>query len=114
MMYNDVGIGYALYQSRDPGAVLTGITPTFEVHVNTPLTHRDWDNPNDLAGTPDFLDLTYGVHAQLGRSTLLTFGFVTPVTGPRPFDYEVIGLINVYFGGTRRGPRLPAPPMLGG
>jgi hypothetical protein len=33
---------------------------------------------------------------------VFTFGFVTPVTGPRPFDFEIAALLNVRFGGARR------------
>jgi hypothetical protein len=44
---------------------------------------------------------------------LLTFGFVTPVTGPRPFDYEALLLFNVRFGRSRAAQRA-LPPVLGG
>ena len=40
ILYNDVGIGYHLYRARDEGRWITAVTPTFEVHVNTPLDHR--------------------------------------------------------------------------
>jgi hypothetical protein len=37
-MGNDVAAGYWLY--RNPDAILRGIIPTAEIHVNTPLNHR--------------------------------------------------------------------------
>jgi hypothetical protein len=111
LVYNDVGIGYFLIRETDPDIFLTALAPTFEVHVNTPLTHRDWANSKDPAGTPDSVNLTYGLNAEFFRRGVLTFGFVTPVTGPRPFNYEVIALFNLYFGNRVRR---PSPPILGG
>ncbi len=112
MAYNDLGIGYYLYRNPEPSGFLTALVPTFEVHVNDPLTHRDYNNPLDLTGTPDIVNLTYGLNALIGERSLFTFGVVTPVTGPRPFDYEIVVLFNFRFGRTRR-PRSPVP-MIGG
>ena len=85
------------------------MAPTFEVHVNTPLNHRDPFDANDLAGTPDVVNLTYGVNFEFCRTAVLTFGFVTPVTGPKPFDFEALLLFNLRFGGSRRARRRPSP-----
>jgi hypothetical protein len=101
MVYNDLGLGYFLYRSQRTDQFLTAIVPTFEAHINTPLTHRDEYDELDLAGTPDVVNLTCGLHTEFFGSALATFGFVTPVTGPRPFDFEVIALLNIYFGGPR-------------
>ena len=73
--------------------------------MNTPLTHRDPFNPKDPTGTPDVVNLTYGLNVEVYRRSVLTFGFVTPVTGPRPFDFEFLLLFNRRFGGSRS----PAP-----
>jgi hypothetical protein len=108
MVYNDVGIGYYVYRNRDPVGVLTALVPTFEVHVNDPLTHGDFNNPLDLTGTADIVDLTYGINALLGPNSVFTFGVVTPVTGPHPFSYELLVLLNFRFGRSR-GPRAPLP-----
>ena len=86
--------------------------PTFEVHVNSPLTHGDYNNQLDLTGTPYVVNLTYGINALLGPNSVFTFGVVTPVTGPRPFDYEMLCLINFRFGRSR-GRRAPVP-IVGG
>jgi hypothetical protein len=112
MVYNDIGIGYYVYRNPDPYGVLTALVPTFEVHVNTPLTHGDYNNPLDLTGTPDVVNLTYGISALLGPNSVFTFGVVTPVTTPRPFDYEVLCLINFRFGRSR-GRQAPVP-IVGG
>jgi len=111
MVYNDVGIGYYCLKSTDPEDFLTGIAPTFEVHVNSPLTHGDWTNRNDPGGVPNIVNLTYGINFGFYSRSILTFGLVTPVTGPRPFDYEAVILFNLFYGGTSR--RMQGyPPML--
>jgi hypothetical protein len=110
MVYNDVGVGYFVFRAEDPESLISTIAPTFEVHVNSPLTHRDWFNANDPSGTPDVVDLTYGVNVGLGGQAVLTFGWVTPVTGPRPFNYEAVLLLNWRFGRSRSG----ALPIVGG
>ncbi len=111
MVYNDLGIGYFVYRSADPNTALTSVAPTFEVHINDPLTHRDWFNANDPTGTADIVDLTYGLNLTFFRQSVLTFGMVTPVTGPRPFNYEAVLLFNWRFGRSRAG---AAPPIVGG
>jgi len=112
MVYNDIGIGYYVYKNPDPGAVLAALVPTFEVHVNNPLTHGDYTNQLDLTGTADVVNLTYGINALLGPNSVLTFGVVTPVTGPHPFTYEMLVLLNFRFGRSR-GARAPLP-IVGG
>ncbi len=113
LLYNDVGIGYFLLRSTDPQDWLTAIAPTFEVHVNDPLNHRDWNNRNDPGGVYDVVNLTYGINFVFNRRSILTFGMVTPVTGPRPFDYEALLLLNIFYGPTRRAMQGNAP-MVGG
>ena len=110
-MFNDVGIGYFLLRDPDPCRFLTAVAPTFEVHVNSPLNHHGFDNPNEPAGTPAVVNLTYGLNLEIHRNSLLTFGFVTPVTGPRPFDYEALVLFNFRFG---RSARRAIPPVTSG
>ena len=113
LLYNDVGIGYLVRRSADPRDWLTAVAPTFEVHVNTPLTHGDWTNRNDPGGVPNVVNLTYGINFEFRRCSILTFGLVTPVTGPKPFDYEALILLNVFYGRTRRAMQV-TPPVLGG
>ncbi|WP_435009254.1 hypothetical protein P12x_000506 [Tundrisphaera lichenicola] len=112
LAYNDVGAGYFLYQDPDPNSskFLTAIVPTAEVHINTPLNHRNPYDPNDVAGSANVVNLTEGVSFEFRRRSILTFGVVTPVTSPKPFDIEALILFNVRFGGSRR----TLPVMLGG
>ncbi|MEW4568316.1 hypothetical protein AB1L88_10650 [Tautonia sp. JC769] len=124
-LYNDIGFGYVLYQAESPDRFLTLIAPTFEVHINTPLTHRDPFDVEDPFGTPDMVNLTYGVNVGLTDRALLSSAIITPVTGPRPFDFEVAVLLNIYFGGANRLENAPpfarapglryatAPPIIG-
>lgn len=84
LLFNDLGTGYVL---RTPGSrFLAFVAPNFEVHVSTPLNHR---NPDGFVFASDLVTLTGGVHLGLGDGRpLLSFGLATPVTGPRPFDVE--------------------------
>ena len=110
LMYNDVGFGYFLIRNPDPHAFLTALAPTFEVHVNTPINHRDWVNRFDIAGTPGVVDLTYGINFGFKNSAVLTAAFVTPVTSPKPFDTEAILMLNIYYGRTRANFLQQTPP----
>jgi hypothetical protein len=113
MLYNDVGLGYFIYRNEDPDAFLSAIAPTFEVHVNVPLNHTDVFNVRDLAGTATTVDFTYGINTLLGRRSLLSTAIVTPITGPRPFNYEVVAMLSIYFGRGARRPAGMAPPVIG-
>lgn len=96
MLYNDYAFGYFLYEAADPNRILSSVVPIVEVHVNTPLNHRGI-RLDDPAGTPDFVNLTYGTSFQFGQRARLLGAFVTPVTGPRPFDFEVMAAFNLYY-----------------
>ena len=89
------------------------IAPTFEVHVTDPLNHRNPYSLRDPAGMTDIVNLTYGINIGIFERTLITFGVVTPVTSPKPFDFEAMAFVN-YFFGARRRPQLATPPVLGG
>jgi hypothetical protein len=107
MYYNDVGAGYFIYRAADPEALIAAIVPTMEVHVNTPLNHRVSHAVGAKSGTPDVVDLTFGASVALGRRAILSAGVVNPVTGPRPYDLEVVALLNIFYG---RRPTPPTPP----
>jgi hypothetical protein len=119
MLYNDVGIGYIYRPDPNNAGMITAVAPTFETHVNTPLNHRDPYSLFDKAGTPDVVNLTAGLNLEFWRRSVLTFGVVESVTGPRPFDLEVLALLNFRFGGSGGGgtvgsPTLPVPPVYTG
>ncbi len=116
LLYNDVGFGYFLRRPQtdaDADRFISLIAPTFEVHVTDPLNHRDPYNSRDPAGMTDIVDLTYGINVGIYRRTLLTFAVVTPVTSPKPFDFETILFLNFFFGAPRR-PQAVVPPVVGG
>jgi hypothetical protein len=92
LLSNDVGVGYFLYQKHD--ADLSAVVPTVEVHVNTPLNHRGVLGLADKAGTPDTVDLTGGVNFEYRDHSDLAVGFAVPLTGPRPFDFEVLAQLR--------------------
>jgi hypothetical protein len=108
LMYNDIGVGYYVFRSDDPTRFLTAVAPTFEVHVNTPLNHRDWKNRFDIAGSPDVVNLTYGLNFQLRGTAILTTALITPVSSPQPFNTEFAVLFNFFYGRSRA--RLPITP----
>jgi hypothetical protein len=97
ILFNDFAVGYVAYRNEAPDALVRLVAPVFEAHVNIPLSHRDPFGLFDVAGTPDVVNLTYGLNVQLGRRTMLSGGMVTPVTGPRPFDFEAMALLNIFY-----------------
>jgi hypothetical protein len=101
LMYNDIGIGYYVLRSPDRTRFLTAVVPTFEVHVDSPLNHRNPFNTFDVAGSQNVVNLTYGLNFELRSQAILTAALVTPVTNPKPFDAEFVLLFNIYFGRTR-------------
>jgi hypothetical protein len=111
LMYNDVGIGYYLFRSVDRTRWLTAVVPTFEVHVDSPLNHRNPFNIFDIAGASNMVNLTYGLNFELRSQAILTAALITPVSSPKPFDAEFVVFLNVYFGRTRaRRLGLTPPP----
>jgi hypothetical protein len=106
LIFNDIALGYYLYAAQNPRALISAIVPVFETHVNTPLNHRGFSY-SDPASTPDNVNFTFGTTFVLQRRTYATFAYVTPVTGPKPFDYEIVAQLNFRFGGYRGGG--PAP-----
>jgi hypothetical protein len=93
LLFDDIGVGYYVYRNGEADRLLTAIVPTFELHVNDPL--RDRGSANN--GGPDIVDLTTGATFEFGRSASLAIGFVTPLTGPKPFDFEILTHLNVRF-----------------
>jgi hypothetical protein len=106
LLQNNIGLGYYLYRNPDCGQGLTAVVPTFEVHVYTPLNHRGVLD-GDLLGAPDWVDLTFGITFEFHRQATLALACATPVTGPRPFSYELMAQLNWRFGGPRAAPLTP-------
>jgi hypothetical protein len=97
LLFNDVGIGYFLYQCPDPCQCVTAVIPMFEVHVNTPLNHRGALGTTDPAGTSDTVDLTLSNAVELHQRARLITGLIIPVSGPRPFNFEIMTALNWRF-----------------
>ncbi|HLJ92053.1 MAG TPA: hypothetical protein VKU02_02555 [Gemmataceae bacterium] len=91
--FNDVGVGYYVYRNWERDRLLTAIVPTLEMHLNDPLRDRGSVN----IGGPDILDLTVGATIEFRRSAALAIGLVAPMTGPKPFDFEVLTHVNFRF-----------------
>ncbi len=90
LAFNDVGVGYFLYRGEGDRP-LRFIVPTAEVHVTTPLTHRDG---NGAFVVPDMVALTGGVHVGLFRSSVLSIGASSPLTSPRTYAVEGFVQLN--------------------
>ncbi len=110
LMFNDISLGYYLYRSNDPSKFLTAIVPTAEAHLTTPLNHRGY-SATDLASTPDILNMTFGTNVVIKQRSTFSVAYVTPVTGPKPFNAELVVLFNYNFGKVGRG-RLPITPPI--
>jgi hypothetical protein len=95
LLFNDFAFGYRLYESKAScGGFLTSITPVFETHVTTPLNHR---NADALISVPDLVVLVPGVQVGICHASTFNFGVGTPVTGPKPYDFEVIAQLWLRF-----------------
>ena len=105
---------------RETDRFLTAIVPTFEAHISDPLNHRGIKSPDpyknfqyDPYGTPDTVNLTYGINFEIRRNSILTLAFAEPVTSNKPFAYEAIVLFNYRFGRSRYLVN-PPPNVIGG
>jgi hypothetical protein len=91
--FNDVAFGYWLVRN-DGRDGRTGIVPTLELHVNTPLNHRGaLVTP---IGFSDQVNVTGGVHFLLPR-VIIGAAVGTPLVGPKPYDVEAICTLNYRF-----------------
>jgi hypothetical protein len=90
LLFNDLGVGYRLYSDGGSCAVVTGIIPTAEVHVNTPLNHTGDPIVNSV-------DLTQGVAFDLWNRAWLTVGVSENITGPSTYHIEAIVQLNMRF-----------------
>jgi hypothetical protein len=94
IFFNSIAVGYVLYQNSEPDALLLQVVPVAEVHVNTPLNHRGW--ATEPLGYPDAVDFTGGCHLVFRRATA-GIAVSTPMTGPKPYEFEVLANLNIHF-----------------
>jgi hypothetical protein len=94
LLFNSIGAGYHVYRSEEADAVLRGIIPVAELHINTPLNHRGLDSTP--LGFSDSVNFTGGVYLQFRRATMgICVG--TPMTGPKPYEFEASASLNFRF-----------------
>ncbi len=96
LMYVDTSFGYWLF--RDPEAeFLTGLAGLLELHYTTALTSADVaaDRNNVVtfgsnAGSLDAINMTFALHTEIARNTIIRAGYVTPLRdgNHRFFDSE--------------------------
>jgi hypothetical protein len=111
MYFCDIALGYYVYRSADPRALLSFLVPTFETHLNIPLNWVGFQ-PRFIGGTPNVVDLTYALNAGFGRRVVLSAAYVHPVTGPTPFSGELALMLNVAYGRVGRALAFTPPPSL--
>ena len=112
MYYFDIALGYYVYRSQNPRALISAIVPVFETHLNIPLNWAGFQ-PRFIGSTPDVVDLTFGVNVGVAGRAMISTAYVCSVTGPQPFNGELALLLNVPFGG-RPGRNIPfTPPVIG-
>jgi hypothetical protein len=96
LFFNDIGVGYFLYRAP-VNRLISGVAPTFEVHVTDPLNFRGSITDSNPFGAFDIVDLGVGLNVLLGARSRMGIGIVTPVTGPRPFTVEALAQFRVSF-----------------
>jgi len=100
LLYVDLSTGYWLFREDQEccGRYLTGIAPTVELHYTTNLqgnhgyTDGLFDTITPVYGGIDCLNLTGGVHFQLGPCSMLTVAAAVPLRDSqrdREFDSEL-------------------------
>jgi hypothetical protein len=86
LLHHDVGIGYWLRRD-DPNRFVTGIAPTIELHLYTPLGKAPSGALADLY-YDDVLNATVGTTFILRRTCSLALGVGIPITTQRDYDVE--------------------------
>jgi hypothetical protein len=101
VLFNDVGVGYYVYRDDSPSSMVSAIVPTLELHLTNPL--RQPDRKVNLFGIvddqrlSDVFDVTLGTTAVLSNRGTLGVALSVPLTGPKPFDVEVLVQLNYLF-----------------
>ena len=93
LLANDLQLGYIAYTA--PGAFLSSLVPTVELHVNTPLDHR---GPRvEPVGFTDQVTVLGGLQTVFRDKAGFGFSVGAPVTGPRPFSLQATVQFNYWF-----------------
>jgi hypothetical protein len=94
MLFNSVGVGYWLYRRPATDTFITGVIPTVEAHLNTPLNHQNDGIPDRLETT---VNVTGGAHIQIFNKATFGLAVGVPVSGPRPYNVEGLTSFNLRF-----------------
>ncbi len=99
LFFADVEVGRWLY--RNPAQPSSGIAAVVEAHytggLNAPTALQAGNYLiGDNGGAYDVLDLTVGLHAAIGKTTV-TLGYVAPIANDRDFEGEVRFFVNRKF-----------------
>lgn len=96
LLYLDTSFGYWMF--RDPEAeFLTGLAGLLELHYTTTLNRADIVTDRDQivtfganSGSLDAINMTFALHTEIARSTIIRAGYVTPLRdgNHRFFDHE--------------------------
>lgn len=90
-LFNDIGLGYWAFRD-DQAPVLRGIVPMIELHINTPLEQ------SNTIGSPfpleTVVNLTGGVQFNFAQGIQFGVAAGTPLTGPKPYEFETIARLN--------------------
>ena len=89
---NSVGVGYYLYQNAFDRFV-NAVIPSCEVHVRTPLNHRNVDEPIFFQ---DQCNITTGVHFRTMRATVSP-AICIPLLNKQAYNSEFSLAMNVKF-----------------
>lgn len=110
-LYVDLSLGYWLFRSNDTTGI-TGVAPTFEVHMNRALDDAPTLQNGPLLITSsnaglDSTNLVLGAMFEWSQRTTLTVGCALPVSGDfdRQFDSELRVIFNHRFGPQSRATR---------
>jgi hypothetical protein len=99
--FTDVGVGYYAYRDGTGSRMVSAVVPTVEVHYTAAI--RQPDRRADVFGfvdplrVHDVVDVTLGTTFEFGRRATLGTGVALPVTGPKPFDAELLVQLNLLF-----------------
>jgi hypothetical protein len=106
--FYSAGAGYHLGGGcQDGSRLIADVVPTLEAHLTDPLNHRGAFRLDDPAASTDTLSLTGGVTVVFGRGCTLALGLNTPITGPKPYNWEFLAQFNLRFGAWRGVPGGP-------
>ena len=116
---NDIAVGYRMYRGA-PGSFISAVTPIVDLQALLPVNHVGSATSGTIAGTPignagaaiipptpifgsnnltfsDQIFLTSGVQIGLGNRAVFSTGIITPLAGPKAFNWGVTAGLNFFY-----------------